>query len=486
MRKQESPIAELPPCPPLQTRAAGLFLGLLLISLSGCDFLNLSDLSAPFTVKPGVLTVVTRNIPTAYYQGPEGEMGFEYDMVKAFAKNIDLRLEIKVVDSISEMLAEIAKNHADIAAGGLTRTPERARRFIFGPDYLTVQQQLVYRKNGPHPRDLEDLKNFDLLVLARSSYEERLHELREQWPNLKWRTTDNFSTDQLLEKVWLKELPCTIADSNIVAVNRRYYPELKIAFPVSDEQPLAWLLNSKSRKLQKKLRKWFKEFKKEGYFDTLRKIYYGPAENFDYVDIKVFLRRVKTLLPTYRPLFEKFGQKFKLPWTLLAAKAYQESHWNPLATSATGVRGIMMLTQTTAAQLGIKDRLIAEQSIRGGAQYLHQLLDRVPESYPENDRLNVAMAAYNVGMGHIFDARQLARTLNKDPDRWSTLREMLPLLSQRKYYKNLKYGYARGREPILYVERINNYRNILEKKLGLLDRYNFSYDPLLISHTGER
>ncbi len=461
-----------------------LFLALL-TSLWGCDFLNINYLFRPLTLEPGTLTVLTRNIPTAYYQGSEGEMGFEYDLVRAFAKDLGLELEIKVVDSISEILTAIAENQADLAAGGLTRTPEREKDFIFGPDYLTVQQQLVYRKNRPRPRDIEDLKNFDLLVLARSSYEERLHELSRQWPKLKWRTTDDFSTDQLLEKVWLKELSCTIADSNILAVNHRYYPELQIAFSISDEQPLAWVLNSKHHKLQKKIGKWLKKFKKDGHLDSLKERYYGHIEIFDYVDIKIFLRRVKTLLPTYQPLFEKYGKEFAIPWTLLAAKAYQESHWNPLATSPTGVRGIMMLTTITAEQLGIKDRLEVVESIKGGAHYFRQLLDRVPDSFPENDRQNVAMAAYNVGMGHIYDARHLARMLDKNPNQWSTLKETLPLLSQKKYYKNLKYGYARGHEPVRYVERINNYRDILERKLGLLQEDHFFYTPLRISHTGD-
>ncbi|MCD6293258.1 MAG: membrane-bound lytic murein transglycosylase MltF [Deltaproteobacteria bacterium] len=460
-----------------------LFLTLFTV-LFACDFSDNKTLLQPLTLKPGTLTVLTRNIPTAYYHGPEGEMGFEYDLARAFAKDLGLELKIKVVDSISDILAAMADNQADIAAGGLTRTPEREKRFIFGPDYFTVEQELVYRKNCPHPRDIEDLKNFHLVVLARSSYNEQLRELRQQWPKLRWLTTDNFSTDQLLEKVWRKKLSCTIADSNIIAATRRYYPELKIAFPISKKQSLAWLLNPKNRKLQKKLQKWLENFKERGHLENLKERYYGHVNIFDYVDIKIFSRRIKTLLPAYQPIFEKYGEKFSVSWTLLAAKAYQESHWNPLATSPTGVRGIMMLTTTTAQQLGVKDRLDVEESIRGGAHYFRQLLDRLPGSYPENDRRNVAMAAYNVGMGHIYDARQLARQLNKNPDRWSTLKETLPLLSQEKYYKKLKHGYARGNEPVRYVKRINNYRNILEKKLGLLKKDYYFKDSLKVSHTG--
>ena len=451
------------------------------ITLLSCEQLNEKRL----TLKPGTLTVLTRNIPTVYYQGPEGESGFEYDLVKNLARDLNLKLKIKVANSISEMLAAMAADSADIAAGALTRTRERERRFTFGPDYYTVRQQLVYRKGCDHPKSIADLQRFRLIVPARSSYVERLKELKQQYPYLKWQTTDDLSSDQLLERVWLRKIPCTIVDSNILAMNRRYYPELKAAFPISAEQPLAWIVNPKLTKLRRKIKLWLKKIKQNGQFAQLEKRYYYTGEvNFDYVDIKVFIRRIKSRLPKFKGLFEKYGLKYKIPWTLLAAKSYQESHWDPEATRVTGVRGIKMLTNTTAHHLEIEDRLNPEESIRGGAKYLRQLLDRVPESYPEPDRLNVAMAAYKVGMGHIYDARRLARQLNLNPDHWATLAKVLPLLKQKKYYEQLKYGYARGREPVRYVNQINNYRNILEKKLGLLDRNRAIGSILKIDNSG--
>ncbi len=446
-------------------RLTRLFILLSVALLTGCDFLPEKQL----TLESGTLTVLTRNIPTAYYIGPDGETGFEYDLARKFADDLGLKLKIKVANSISEIFAAMANDQADIAAGGLIHTRERERRFTFGPDYDTVRQQFVYRKGSPHPDNLKAMQDYLPIIPTRSSYAERLRELKLDHPELRWQTTDDYSTDQLLEKIWLKKIPCTIADSNILAVNRRYYPELKAAFPIYKEQSLAWIINPKLRSLHRKLNTWFKKIEGNGQLENLKKRYYTDSHNFDYVDTKVFIRRIKSRLPDYRHLFEKFALKYDIPWTLLAAKAYQESHWNPEATSVTGVRGIMMLTNITALQLGIDDRLNAEESIRGGARYLRQLLDRVPDSYPEADRRNVAMAAYNVGMGHIYDARKLARLLDKDPDNWSTLKEVLPLLKQKKYYEKLDYGYARGREPVIYVNRINNYRNILEKKVGLLD-----------------
>ncbi len=443
---------------------AGIVLTLLFFPALG-DQPGLDEHLLPLSLVPNQLTVLTRNIPTAYYIGPEGATGFEYDLVRDLARHLKLKLKIVVVSSIREILAEMAAGKADLAAGGLTRTPERMRHFIFGPDYLSVRQQVVYRKGSRHPRNLEELQAFSPLVLARSSYVEQLVKLKKRYPGLHWRTTDKFSTDQLLEKVWQRRLALTISDSNILDINRRFYPELRAAFPLSPRQPLAWIVNARLPRLKREVFRWFKEFKRQGRLAEINERYYSHTALFDYVDIKVFNRRIGTRLPAFRPYFEKYGRLYHIPWTLLAAKAYQESHWNPLATSPTGVRGLMMLTETTAAELEVADRLNAEESVRGGARYLRQLFNRVPGNYTERDHWKVAMAAYNLGIGHIYDARELARRQQLDPDKWLSLKKVLPLLSREKYHRDLKYGYARGQEAVRYVERIDNYRKLLEKAL---------------------
>ncbi len=155
-----------------------------------------------------------------------------------------------------------------------------------------------------------------------------------------------------------------------------------------------------------------------------------------------------------------------LDWTLLAALSYQESHWNPRAKSPTGVRGIMMLTLPTAKEVGVKSRLDAAQSIKGGAKYYARIYERLPEEIVEPDRTWVALAAYNVGIGHIHDAQTLAKRQDKDPNSWSVLAEMLPLLSQKRYYRTVKHGYARGSEPVFYVNRVRNYRDLLLRSMA--------------------
>ena len=175
---------------------------------------------------------------------------------------------------------------------------------------------------------------------------------------------------------------------------------------------------------------------------------------------------MKSRLPRLEALFKKYAAKHDIPWTLLAAQSYQESHWNRRAKSPTGVRGIMMLTLTTAKEMGVESRLDVEQSIMGGAKYLSRLEKRIPDSVEGEDRWWYALAAYNVGMGHLHDARALARDLDLDPDSWLELKGVLPLLSQKKYYKNLKYGYARGAEPVTYVRQIRNYQNIMRAQIA--------------------
>jgi len=276
---------------------------------------------------------------------------------------------------------------------------------------------------------------------------------------------DNIDTEELLEKVGAGEIDCTVADSNIVAINRRYYPELSVRFNLSRAEPIAWMLPMGSNALEAELNHWFEEFEQDGELRNLMERYYGHIEVFDYVDTRQFVRRIEQVLPRYRPHFEAAASDNDMDWTLLAAQSYQESHWQPGALSPTGVRGMMMLTQTTARDLDISNRMDPAKSIQGGARYLRQLYKRIPDAVQQRDRIWFALAAYNVGMGHLRDAMQLAQSLKKNPHVWSDLSGVFPLLSRKQYYKSLEHGYARGREPVTYVKRIKDYQNILLQKL---------------------
>jgi len=439
---------------------------LLLAALGGCGG-GEPDSALEAIRQSGELRVITLNSPTTYYYGRDGEKGLEYDLARRFAADLDVDLRLVVMDDIGGVFDALEDGKGDLAAAGLTVTRERKKRFEFGPSYQTVQQQVVCRRGGRVPRDWGDLPDVDLLVMKHTSYVERLREVKQVVHGLDWRETGSLSTEQILEKVWRGEVDCTVADSNIVALNQRYYPELVVAFPISEEQQLAWALPAGSDELRAKLDSWFAGLQERHELAAIRDRYYGHVQIFDYVDIATFQRRIKSRLPTYRPLFQRVAKDYPaLSWELLAAQAYQESHWRPRARSPTGVRGMMMLTLTTARSLGIRNRLNVAKSIRGGAEYLGRLYDRLPASIEEPDRTWIALAAYNVGLGHIWDARRLAERAGRDADSWSAIKAMLPKLSRRKYYKDLPYGYARGTEPVKYVRRIRQYFQILERHFG--------------------
>ena len=411
------------------------------------------------------LTVLIRNSPSVYYEGVDGPTGFEYDLVKALADSLGMQLELKVYYNVNEVLDAINNGEGDLASAAITITDEREDKYDFSEPYQTVQQQVIYKRGNRFPDSLSDLVNFNILVSNSSSYDQRLNELKEEYPKLTWKTTDELSTEQILEKVSKGEVECTIADNNLFAINQRYFPGLEAAIPISEEQPLGFVINKKNKDLQKYINLWLEKFVREKEMAVLRDRYYGHINIFDYVDIRAFHKRINTRLPRYEKLFKRAGNRNDIPWKLLAAQAYQESHWNPEAESPTGVRGIMMLTQNTARSLGVPDRLDPAASILGGAKYLKRLEKIVPDDFNEDDKIFYSLAAYNVGMGHMKDALRLAKRLGYDYTTWKGLKKTLPLLSNKKYYKTLEYGYARGTEPVRYINRIQNYTEILEQKL---------------------
>lgn len=430
-------------------------------SPTGGDAGNLEAIKAR-----GELVVATRNAPTTYYIDNRGRpAGPEHDMATAFAEHVGVDIQFQVLDSIAGVLSAVKSGQADLAAAGLTATESRRPRFAFGPVYQRVTQQVVCRGGGgKRARRVEQLTEVDLAVVADSSYESRLTELRETHPELSWRSVENTGTEQLLHEVWTQEIDCTVADSNIVDINRRYYPELLMMFEISEPEPIAWAMPAGSEALLEATSEWLDSYRQAGNLEQVQDRYYGFIREYDFADKKALHDRLDERYPQYEDLFEDAAADYEVfDDTLLAALAYQESHWNPEARSPTGVRGMMMLTQRTAESLGVENRLDPAQSIAGGARYLHRMYEKVGEDIPQPDRRYLALAAYNVGLYHLRDAQRLAESLGRDPESWADMREVLPLLAEKQYYTDLKYGYARGTEPVHYVRRIRDYRDVIER-----------------------
>ncbi len=411
----------------------------------------------------GELHVLTRYSPTTYYVKGEELAGFEYELAKRFAEYLNVKLKIIVPDNLTDMLQLIEQGQADIAAAGLTVTPDRQDHIRFGPVYQEVRQQLVY-KNGHHrPKNLADLGDGQLEVVANSSHAELLKSYQQDIPSLHWTENKELDSSGLLELVNLEMIDYTIADSNEFAATQPFYPELRVAFDVSDPQPLAWAMPlTEDHTLYQEVVKFFDHLEESGDLDRLIEKYYGHIRRFDYVDTRTFHRRILTRLPQYQHFFQQAAEKYGFDWRLLAAIAYQESHWDPKAVSSTGVKGLMMLTQSTAKQMGITDRSDPKQSILAGAAYLANIRSRLPAQITrDEDRLWMALAAYNIGLGHLEDARVLAQKQGANPNLWTDVKKYLPLLSKKKWYQQTKHGYARGGEPVRYIENIRRYYDIL-------------------------
>ncbi|WP_299306763.1 membrane-bound lytic murein transglycosylase MltF [uncultured Haemophilus sp.] len=405
----------------------------------------------------GSLIVGTINNPIYYFIGNEGESGLEYELAKNFADYLGVRLQIKTLENNDQLFNELENNNIDIAAANLLFQPQRVEKFQLGPSYTSASWQLVYKKGENRPKDLAQVQQ-EIIISAGEDLEKLLSQAQKKLPALKWQNNKQLTQEELLIQVAEGKIPYTIANSIDVAAAQQIRPNLAIAFDLTDEMTVHWYLSNKSyNELQAGLLDFMNNAIETGLIDRIEEKYFRHITAFDYVDTQAYLEAVEKILPQYQLLFEKY--KGNLDWRLLAAVAYQESHWDPYATSPTGVRGMMMLTKDTAARMNINNRTDAEQSIKAGSEYLHWLLDQMPDSIPEEDRIWYSLAAYNMGLGHILDARRLTKKLGGNPDNWLDVKNNLLLLSEKRHYSNLKYGYARGYEAYQYVENIRRYMN---------------------------
>lgn len=408
----------------------------------------------------GYSRILTLNSASTYYLDIEGPSGFEYQLARWFSESIGVEAGFITVSQFSDLYTELLFGTGDFVAAGLSENEsEYSPTVIYGPHYYQVQSQLVYRRgNVERPDSIEDIVNANVHVIRGSSQAALLRELKPDYPDLTWTEVDDIATEELIELVNDGEVDYIIADSHAIALQRRFFPELRIAFEPGQPRQLRWAYNqSTDNSLASAIDSFFKEIREDGRLEQLIHRHYGQVAKFNYSDIQTFTNHVESRLPKYQETFEREAAKVGLDWRLLASIGYQESLWNARAKSPTGVRGLMMLTQATAKQMKVTNRLDAEQSIGGGARYFASVLKRIPDRIADPDRTWFALASYNVGFGHLQDARIITETRGGDPDKWIDVKKNLPLLARKKWYKGTKYGYARGWEPVKYVENIRQY-----------------------------
>jgi membrane-bound lytic murein transglycosylase F len=384
---------------------------------------------------------------------------FEQELASLFAQR--MHLKIKLVTMEYDHIAQALKSHkVHMAAAGMRAISPATLRF--STPYQTVRELLVCNDNQPNNNF--DLNRRSIAVMAESAQDYALRVIAEHQVNLHWESRHHQSDSALLQEVAEGTLDCTVANEEQIATARNFYPKLSDGYDLNTQSHLAWAFaNDVDASLLNAANDFFETIKKDGNLNLLIDRYYGHNERLESVDAVAFVSKSRTVLPHFKRWFEEAALLTGFEWQLLAALAYQESHWDPHATSYTHVRGMMMLTDDTADRMNLDDRLDARNSIIAGAKYLQLLKEDLPGHIDDKERTWMALAAYNQGMGHLEDARILAAKSNLNPDVWSDVRKVMPLLSRPAYFEKAKHGHARGGEAVILVETVHLYYDMLNR-----------------------
>ncbi len=389
----------------------------------------------------------------------DDEAEFELELVTLFAQRLHLKVH-PVLMYPDQIATELASHRIHLAAAGLRSNSNTTLQF--SRSYQTMSEQLVC--NQQIPKSIDDLAQHAITVVAESAQENALRAVAEHHPGLYWTVKHQASVSELLKKVAEGKLECTVANAEQIAAARNFNPEIGNTFDLNSQSHLAWAFSEDvDPALLNAANDFFSEIKNDGSLTVLIDRHYGHNERLESVDAVTFISKASTLLPHFKRWFEEAATLTGIEWQLLAALAYQESHWEPLATSYTNVRGMMMLTEDTADRMNLADRLDAHASIIAGAKYLQMLKESLPVRMDDKERIWMALAAYNQGMGHLEDARVLAAKSNLNPDVWTDVRKVMPLLSRPVYFEQAKHGRARGGEAVILVETVRLYYDMLNR-----------------------
>lgn len=413
----------------------------------------------------GELRVVSRSGPVSHYQSQEGLTGFEYTLLKGFADELGVKLVLKDDSASLESLQATDSAAFDLASPSVINSFTTKAPYKYTTAFMELSLELIYNSSQAVPADIKALAGKKVLVTNGASIPLSLQELQQSLPDIHWELVENVDMTDLLDMVERGHADYAIVDSAIFSMHRYSYPHTQVAFDVHTPQPLAWAFAaSQDASLYQAAEKYLAKVKSSGQLAQISSQFFDQFIEVNTDDALMFSKRLEQRFPRWENSIKAAAEQYQLDWQLVAAVGYQESHWIPNAESPTGVRGFMMLTPSTAKALGVANLEDPTQSIYGGTKYLRYLLDTLAEDIQGEDRLYMALAAYNQGIGHLADARALTRTLKGNPNNWEDVSKAFPLLAKEQYYSKATHGYSRGWEPVLYVKNVMNYQKILSFK----------------------
>ncbi len=421
------------------------------------------DASLQDVIVRGELRVITGSSPHSFHMYRNEAMGFDYELAREFAAQLNVRLRVIPKETWRDMLSALESGEGDLIAGA-EMTPARSVQVAFSNMYMEVQQHIVSNRERAPLATLRDLAGRTVDLGRGSAHLETLNELRRRGIDVTVRTHDHLSDDSLIPLVARGEIDCTIAGGNVAFLSRRYYPSTSVR-SLGEEAfiSLGWAVPPPAQALLARVNEFLQTITASGRFDEIYAKYHPNLEAFDSVDVKAFHDGIRTRLPRFRPFIKEAAGRNGFDWCLIAAQIYQESRFDPAALGPNGAQGLMQILPLTARSLKVANPLDPVASIKGGVAYLKWLYDMY-EGMDESDRLLTALAAYNAGPGHVNDARRLAARMGLDPGRWESLSRTLPLLRLRRYYQEAEQGFCRGDITVAYVRQIMTYYDILKRR----------------------
>ena len=427
----------------------------------------------------GKLKVLTENSSTSYFIYRGTPMGFEYELLKDFAKYLGVDLEVHVAQNMDNIFKQLARGEIDIVAANLTITKERNEKLGFSIPIMQTRQVLIQRKyslNNEEDDYYETLEDVTQLVGKKvhvrkgSSFYNRLLNLKNEISgDFEIVEVDgNIDTEKLIFMVANGEIDYTVADENVGKINQTYYNNIDISVPISLSQNIGWAVRKNAVELEKEINLWLAKTLNTNRFAAYQRKYFVTSKSLKYRNVSDYFSKSGNRISEYDELIMKYSEQIDWDWKLLAAMIYQESKFNHDAVSWAGASGLMQIMPKTAEALGLDtlNEISVEDNIKTGVKYIKRMNKYWSEFIDdENERIKFILASYNVGLGHVKDAQRLATKYGKDDLIWdNNVAEYLLKKSESKYYLDpvVKHGYCRGREPYKYVNEIlSRYRDYL-------------------------
>ena len=451
-----------------------LCITLLLSSCSGKkqeqkedDFVSM-DL--PQLKAQGEITAVTLYSSTSYFQYKMEPMGYEYDLIKDFARSEGLKLNIKVAENATRLIEMLEAGEADVIAYPIQVSNNLKENYLYcGREELT-SQVLVQRANKGDTilKDVTQLIGKDVYVKPDTKYYERLKNLDKELGggiHIKDIKKDTVTTEDLIAMVSQGEIPYTISDDNIARLNKTYFWNINVSLKVSFMQRSSWLVRKSSPQLAEAINAWALDKSGSHVYRAVVKRYFELGKQ----PLTADLPPVKNgHISPYDDLFRRHAKNIGWDWQLLASISYQESHFNPSVVSWAGAEGLMGIMPNTAKALGVTPHELKDPDIgiRTGVDCLRKFRQGFSEITDPQEKIKFTLASYNAGIGHVYDAQRLAEKYGKNPNVWEdNVAEYIRLKSDPEYYNDpvCKHGYLRGSETFNYVrevmERYNYYKS---------------------------